>query len=1293
MFAAGRHELDRLLEDLNAYDPFDLLVDVAALQLAPENAARLQRLYALAGMAATLPRSTAAPSISMGRLRRVLNGPPLTESHFALAEDPFNNPLTESVTFYGGSYVTLPDYEGDAAFVFRRLMEAVLLVEEPFSAPALVDEVRALCAAVLALGDEVARRAGFGRIVALPGEEPRGPFLFSFAAERLEALNRDLQELGFAPVEGLPAHVLERVRELTAPTGNAVVPSSEHLGVLKGAVSFSHEELTAILNKAGASLESLSPLVVEQGAADFSSLHYDRNPLLVRPLVREGGRYVVAVPRALLSAACNALIGKAAERGVGDELAERFHRVVASNVRRSLSLMNCDPLPVRVSEPDDRCSTKAVSFCDVDKAISILLVTDDLKGYDPSRAYSAGWVGEEVSARLRQRLDEVERAIADAPDAPREVLRLVVLQGVEPVKSLLGVRVPETARRRHLVLDASDLEAVAMLEGGDPLALWKYARERRRFRERTPVLRISSELDEFYAYRRDYGYDFLSEGLPEGGRFAVVIPMGGAGALRREAQCQRDLHGAVSAGSGAVVEVASLHEDHTVPVYAPWRGGEPGEGVEVLVEALPVDVWILSHEHPLDARLRNLCFGFAEMVAYWLWQLTPGLERLFGEVAKHRRQLRVRVDVASEPGWFDETSGGLRPEDAVRCEATEAGDLLLSLRPSVKWMLGGPDNAGEREILREVLRGLRSAIRDFVGRDLGPDDARAGELLDRHAPLGRKKKLLFMSGEHNLMLVDLGLPPHRKVQQADLNELRDELGGHLAASEPDLPPGPVPDDRRLDLLKKVVGFFYGELESTASELSPEGVLEVLVAYNERIVNEYAQRALSIPTWIECFGSEAEMVVRLREEMPELMSASMASRLLIEYFSARPPQGERPIGLADYDWLLATASEVVEWGLVRDAVRYETQDLKLVVFGSGRLEVQGGPHAAGLDRFMGAHLAGEIGRSQEGFGRHWREEPEEADGPGYAESMDRATEVEFGTSLSRLVRFLMEAVRLGSDRDEEPKALALEVFLREMTDRLEWERFAVERAFDFFACRARDDFFSPPDPYRSEDVYPWRFNRPLSYLRRPLLVRASRSGEEEVVWGVKGCYRAATYLTELCVEGRLKAKTKPMKQLMGDLIDRRAEDFNHAVANVCRSDGALLVETQVEKLVGKRIERRRGQPLGDIDVLVADPRKKVLLAVETKDLAFARNPAELANELKNTFQTRGSKAAAVDIHLERVGWLKANLGLVLEHLGLPTREARRWRVEPLIVVNHELQSPYVVDCPVPVLSYRELLARG
>ena len=112
-------------------------------------------------------------------------------------------------------------------------------------------------------------------------------------------------------------------------------------------------------------------------------------------------------------------------------------------------------------------------------------------------------------------------------------------------------------------------------------------------REQRPVFRISTQLDEFYHYRRyGHSYYFTDRGRTE----PMLIPMGGAGALRREVQHRRDFHGVPYVEPNRIIQVTSLYDYASIPIYTPWRSGRSDERVEILIEALPMHVWLAGSE-------------------------------------------------------------------------------------------------------------------------------------------------------------------------------------------------------------------------------------------------------------------------------------------------------------------------------------------------------------------------------------------------------------------------------------------------------------------------------------------------------------------------------------------------------------------------------------------------------------------------------------------------------------------------------------------------------------------------
>jgi hypothetical protein len=176
---------------------------------------------------------------------------------------------------------------------------------------------------------------------------------------------------------------------------------------------------------------------------------------------------------------------------------------------------------------------------------------------------------------------------------------------------------------------------------------------------------------------------------------------------------------------------------------------------------------------------------------------------------------------------------------------------------------------------------------------------------------------------------------------------------------------------------------------------------------------------------------------------------------------------------------------------------------------------------------------------------------------------------------------------------------------------------------------------------------------------------------------------------LVLSERLKARSMEMRNLMSELRQTETAGFVEEVGRLCR-DAGLLVRTNVNKIAGKKILKPNGDPAGDLDLIAANPAKKVVHIRECKDLEAARTPAETHNELERTFTVGGEKRSATDKHLDRIAWVEKNLDDVLAWLGLPG-DASEWRVIGGFVVDTELLSPYVYECPLPVTPLSRLIS--
>ncbi len=482
-----------------------------------------------------------------------------------------------------------------------------------------------------------------------------------------------------------------------------------------------------------------------------------------------------------------------------------------------------------------------------------------------------------------------------------------------------------------------------------------------------------------------------------------------------------------------------------------------------------------------------------------------------------------------------------------------------------------------------------------------------------------------------------------------------------------------------------MAFFYRELVRLVASLDADQLLEFLIRFQEAIVRQTSFHRLSIPARFESFQAIPQMVRRLVEEGPELATAAAASRFVIEYVAASPPNGQRKMSLSVYDRLQALAAHIIHFGVARDLLTLQVAEIGLAILPSGRLAVDREQYDRALAGYLPVVTAREFSEATRDFAQHWQRDVDTTHDADLWARIDAATAQEFGCSMTDLQTLLATAWIISEDLDPGVVCLPLEAFLDRLASRLTWPREHIQRTLELLSLVPRQEFLAPPAPYKQAEVYPWRFNRQLSYLRRPFVWR-ERNGAVEILWGNRHLYRSMFYLNDLCFSGRLsaQARTPEMQRLMSQFLNQRGEAFNDQVADFLAQHAGtgVIVERRV-KAIGE-LRRQKGPP-GDIDVLVIDPGERRVWVIECKDFSAAHMPHQIANELENLFLGKGGKESKV---ARRAAWVREHLDAVLEWYKV--KRTGRWEVAPLIVVSQELFAPYLRRSPIRILSFDALM---
>jgi hypothetical protein len=443
-----RDPLENLRAILEPFNVLDLAATAGALELIPENAERTLRIQAFAHVAGTLPYRDGLPRISASRLRTVVNGPEL--GALAHGEDPFPNSFVEEVTYYGGSYAVFLGALSGATFTFRHLCRAIFKEE---GVPSYVtEEINRIVLGSLRLSNAIAARAGLRR--------------------------------GTDPVPGSSSSI--------------VIPDSHRLTAAKAAVTYSRQEMVGFFGEGDIDDRAWSRLTCLPGSLKLNELSFEDSRLLITPILQFGNTFVVSCPEALLAALNHHIIAVAIGHGARGSLVEAYGDATISSVTRFMRYMDIHRVHVSIPGSPIPGSRERVFRCDSDKAIYAIVVPDQLRDFHAELASGGDEETDNLESNLSRRIKEAEEYLYRKAGL-NGLLCLLVHAGVGR-SMMLGLGDLTTAATFQ-AFPANELETFALLNGGNSLALWRFAREATRLRDEGVFVTSWSPLDEFGLYR------------------------------------------------------------------------------------------------------------------------------------------------------------------------------------------------------------------------------------------------------------------------------------------------------------------------------------------------------------------------------------------------------------------------------------------------------------------------------------------------------------------------------------------------------------------------------------------------------------------------------------------------------------------------------------------------------------------------------------------------------------------------------------------------------------------------
>ncbi|MGV1005137.1 MAG: hypothetical protein ACOYEV_10335 [Candidatus Nanopelagicales bacterium] len=1014
------------------------------------------------------------------------------------------------------------------------------------------------------------------------------------------------------------------------------VPSATRLNELARAAFISHRDL----DDYGPWLRMVVDTFAHDpgGLADPCDDDVVEDRLLEKPFLRLPDGYQVAVPLDLLLTIRYHLLRFTFQESQLEELGRRYRDSARMRIERVLP-----PDAKRQVLLQGESMSRYLFSIDAATDLHLIVATDPLTDWAPDGV----WGLYDTAGALDTVGALIQPSVRSTYSSAETLLHLVVIDSPGR-SSFWGVPNVDGADP-VLMARADDLEVMLHREPDGVLGLLYFAEAR----NRRPGESMSTDiLDEYRAYMDCEQSFYLADERPP----TLVVFEAGDGYFERERFFEEtDRHGVeVPVNGRPIVQATRRYSRDTPEVFIISSASFSGYVVEVGTHAVFVG------PNSREGWSSDVVGLLLECVSFWVRECF-----VVGGLTPPASKCQVVVSPGLATAWTSPKDVVPSGEPIIAIPGDRTVDLHFA-DPFIA-LLEKKSNAAERHLVAELLKSVFAV-----------ESHQVDGLVEMVAPLGPKRMLhAFNQNETPDMRADRLPPPltgHGQVNARILDELGEWLRDPCGAG---LPIGPLTGGDRSAALNKAVGHLFGLMQADIARYDQQSLLDYLVAQNEALTHYAKYNARMLRSRLACFGADAETTKQLVEHRSESAVAQRSNRFLIEYVAAQPPLGDRLPTTRDYHRLVGFAQEIIDRGTASDFLHYKLADFDVSILESGRL---GMSRDEPVDKAIKAYAEAAGVRAVRTAAQPLSDGPNSPDGSEMVIGSANAMRSEYGFTLADLREVCGGLLDLGSadqvtriDRNEAlPQVAASRNFDPEV----------VDTVLQAITLTPRDTFMGI-----GADAFPWRFNRNMSYVRRPLVLQG-----DQLVFGFRSILHTGPYWLSTLASGRLQAsaKTQAMKVYISEARGRINQDFAAGVAERLRSLG-LAAELSVCKIGGARIADSDGLDLGDIDVLAWHRGTRTLVAIEAKDFEVARTPAEMSQEIAKLFTgKRGRKPgrSTVEKHARRVDWIRANVATVLTHVGADAN-LHDSSVVGAIVTSDPLVTPLVASTDIPVIPFADL----
>ena len=993
-------------------------------------------------------------------------------------------------------------------------------------------------------------------------------------------------------------------------------------------VVFSDEDLAAI----GVGPGALYPFFFQnEHARSLAGQTMGHSELERRPLVRLKGCTTVALPTAIGAAVRRFAIEQAAAEGDLRLFQSTLHLAQFSEVFL-LGRPGWGVGYIEMPEPDpDDGMREFIGTFDEGGYFHLVFVPDDFDAVAETGLAEVRQIEEPVRRRVRERA-----AVLAARQDYRRGLTVLVHGGIGRRFSSALEDLPDFPLAWHRpCVSAPDFMLLGNMPDFTALRAWKLLHQVDELKARGIVFPNLRGFPNLIAFAYAVGFELAPDNLSAGAVYLhsdLMLPM------RHELRTELDRHaarapdgvswvGVQRQSAGGRFDEIQGREEYFSPEHL--AHGE----VLACVESASRPWWVhISDGISEEPWPRAIVFDVLKTVLSWLARVVSALEERYSTLPSGPVALRLRFpDIET----FNQREVDLERTTGAPAVSVQDGEIVIDCHGCYLQSFLGPGNLGDCLIISAMARGLEA----LCGSEPLPESALEEWVRSvARSDNDRFLKMRLSRAPDDVIYDVAALPELRLPMPEDLAWSRLDLARH-AGYEGE--PGPIPSSRAGKLLNAAVNAVWKRVEDRLARLSRESTVERALLNYVAARKEHRDWLLAMAPRLAVYDAPQVMDASI-ERVARRDIAVHASRVIAEMaLCASPCDGGALCTQTDLDILIAEVWTLVECANQSDALC------------SGLAARPPAMRPNGSFEFDVSVLQVSSPMMDERWRRKFRDAAEQRDEDEglLTPEFRRAFAVEFGLMPEHFAEFVHRAAMEVVDDGAALQKLQRSEVVRQLLDAGAVD---ADRAFEALVLCPRDRWDEgQPENAKARDWYPWRFNRRLSVLRRPL-IQLSREDDPAVVLAPSLLADSLSYLAMAEIGRRPESlfDSREMIAFVGRAADRNGHEFARKVEN-------RLVELEWKAAREVGLARFGGAAsLGDVDVLCWRPSSGVVYAIECKSLRFDSTLGEIGERLAEyaTGTVRG-KRTPLQKHLDRISFFEANRKALANFTGIPEHQLR------------------------------------